>query len=53
MNETEQIAKESGYGLNNVAHFVEIFKKIEQGSEALLATMDKMVQEYAETLRSK
>jgi len=51
MNETEKITKESGYGINNVAHFIEIFKQIEEGSEALLATMDKMAQEYADILK--
>ncbi len=47
MNQAELLSKEGGYGLHNVSQFVEIFKKIEMGSEALLATMDKMAQEYA------
>ena len=48
MNETEQLSQEGGYSMNNVSQFVEIFKKIEMGSEALLNAMDKMAQEYAE-----
>lgn len=48
MNETEELSKNGGFNMNNVSQFVEIFKKIELGSEALLNTMDKMAQEYAD-----
>lgn len=48
MNETEELSKNGGFNMNNVSQFIEIFKKIELGSEALLNTMDKMAQEYAD-----
>lgn len=53
MNEAEKLMHESGYNTNNVTHYIDIFKQIEEGSETLLATMDKMAEEYADILKQQ
>lgn len=50
MNENEQLAQ-TGHNVNNVAHYINVFKKLEAGSATLLATLDKMVEEHIEELK--
>lgn len=50
MNENEQLAK-VGYNVDNVAHYINVFKKLEANSATLLATLDKMVEEHTQELK--
>lgn len=51
MNENEQLAK-VGYNVDNVAHYINVFKKLEANSATLLATLDKMVEEHTRDRKS-
>lgn len=50
MNENEQLAK-VGYNVDNVAHYINVFKKLEANSATLLATLDKMDEEHTQELK--
>lgn len=50
MNENEQLAK-VGYNVDNVAHYINVFKKLEANSATLLSTLDKMVEEHTQELK--
>lgn len=50
MNANEQLAK-VGYNVDNVAHYINVFKKLEANSATLLATLDKMVEEHTQELK--
>lgn len=52
MNENAELCHAGGYNIQNVTHFIDIFKKLEGGSTALIATLDKMTQEYSELKRN-
>jgi methyl-accepting chemotaxis protein len=53
MNEAEKLMHKSGYNTHNITRYIEIFKQIEENSEALLATMDAMAEEYATLLKQE
>ncbi|MBV5278666.1 MAG: chemotaxis protein [Campylobacteraceae bacterium] len=44
MNENAELYK-AGYNMNNIAHYIDIFKKMENASSTLLNTLDTMVEE--------